>query len=90
MIKDGIKHAVVEESLGINKVMLYEWIKQYEISGDETFVGKGHQRSEDSKLHRLRKELERLKMENEILKKQRHTFLRNRQTSEIYTKTELS
>lgn len=69
VVKDGIKHAVVAEKLGINNVMLYEWIKQYETLGDEAFVGKGHQRPEDAELRRLRKELERLKMENEILKK---------------------
>ena len=69
VVKDGIKHAVVAEKLGINKVMLYRWISQYETLGDEAFVGKGHQRPEDAELRRLRKELERLKMENEILKK---------------------
>jgi transposase-like protein len=69
VLKDGIKHAVVAEKLGINKVMLYEWISQYETYGDEAFVGKGHQRTRDAELRKLQKENERLKMENEILKK---------------------
>jgi len=69
VIKEGIKHAVVAEKLGINKIMLYEWISQYETYGEEAFVGKGHQRSADAELRKLRRENERLRMENEILKK---------------------
>ncbi len=69
VLKDGIKHAVVAEKMGINKIMLYRWIDEYETHGEEAFVGKGYQRSEDAELRKLRKENERLKMENEILKK---------------------
>lgn len=81
VIEDGIKHAVVAESLGINKIMLYEWIKQYETYGDEAFVGKGNQRSADAELRKLRKENERLRMENEILKKAAAYFAKD-QTGE--------
>ena len=83
VIKNGTKHAVVAEKMGINKVMLYRWIDEYETHGEEAFVGKGHQRSEDAELRKLRKENERLKMEMEILKKQRHTLRNTRQTSKI-------
>ena len=69
VLKDGIKHAVVAEKMGINKIMLYRWIDEYETHGEEAFVGQGHQRSEDAELRKLRKENERLKMEMEILKK---------------------
>jgi len=69
VIKDGIKHAVVAEKMGINKIMLYRWIDEYETYGTEAFVGKGKLRAEDAELKKLRKENERLKMENEILKK---------------------
>ena len=69
VLKDEIKHAVVAERLGINVVMLYRWISEYETFGDEAFVGKGRQRSADAELRKLRKENERLKMENDILKK---------------------
>ena len=55
--------------MGINKIMLYRWISEYETYGEEAFVGAGHQRSEDAELRKLRKENERLTMENEILKK---------------------
>ncbi len=69
VIKDGIKHAIVAEKMGINKIMLYRWIDEYETYGAEAFVGRGNLRSEDAELKKLRKENERLKMENEILKK---------------------
>lgn len=69
VLEDGIKHAVVAEKMGINKVMLYRWIEEYETYGEEAFVGKGHQRTEDAELKKLRKENQRLAMEIEILKK---------------------
>ena len=76
--KEGIKHAVVAEKLGINKVMLYEWIKQYETYGEDAFVGKGHLRPKEAELRKLRKENEMLKMENEILKKAAAYFAKER------------
>ena len=69
VVKDGIKHAVVADKMGINKVMLYRWIDEYETYGEEAFLGSGNLRSEDAELKKLRKENERLKLENEILKK---------------------
>lgn len=69
VLKDGIKASVVAEKFAINVVMLYRWMSEYEIHGEEAFVGKGYQRSADAELKKLRKENERLKMENEILKK---------------------
>lgn len=69
VLKDKIKVKVVAERMGINAVMLYRWIDEYETHGEEAFVGKGHQRAEDAKLKKLQRENERLKMENEILKK---------------------
>ena len=48
--------------------MLYRWIDECETHGVEAFVCKGHQRSEDAELRKLRKENKRLKMEMEILK----------------------
>ncbi len=46
VIKDGIKHAVVAEKLGIHHVMLYRWIDEYESYGEEAFAGKGKLRAE--------------------------------------------
>ena len=69
VLKEGIKHKVVAEKMGINHIMLYKWIDEYQTYGEEAFVGKGCLRSPDAKLQKLQKENERLKMENEILKK---------------------
>lgn len=69
VLKDGIKHSVVAEKLGINAVMLYRWIDEHETYGEHAFIGKGHLRPADAELKRLRRENEELKMENEILKK---------------------
>jgi transposase-like protein len=69
VIKDEIKPSIVAEKLGINKIMLYRWIDEYQTYGEDAFVGKGFLRKEDAELRKLKKENERLKMENEILKK---------------------
>lgn len=69
VLKDGIKHAVVAEKMGINKIMLYRWIDQYNTYGEDAFVGKGHLHSKDAELKKIQKENERLKTELEILKK---------------------
>lgn len=69
VVKEGVKHSLVAEKLGINVVMLYRWINEYQTFGEEAFVGSGYQKSTDAKLKRLEKENERLRAENEILKK---------------------
>ena len=69
VLKDGISKKTVAEKLGINVIMLYRWIDEYETYGEEAFVGKGNMRKEDAKLKKLLKENEELRMENEILKK---------------------
>ena len=69
VLKEGIKHKVVAEKMGINHIMIYKWIDEYQTYGEEAFVGKGYLRSPDAELQKLKKENERLKMENEILKK---------------------
>jgi len=38
VIKDGIKHAVVAEKMGISHIMLYRWIDEYQTYGEEAFV----------------------------------------------------
>ena len=77
VLKDGIKHAVVAEKLGINKIMLYQWISDYETYGEDAFVGKGNLRPHDAELKKLRKENERLRMENKIKKKAAAYFAKN-------------
>ena len=50
VVEDGIKAKVVAEKLGINVVMLYRWIGEYETDGAEAFVGKGHLKQPDAEL----------------------------------------
>ncbi|MBQ6381769.1 MAG: transposase [Clostridia bacterium] len=69
VLKEGIAKKTVAEKLGINVIMLYRWIDEYETYGKDAFVGKGHLHKEDAELRKLRKENEQLKMENDILKK---------------------
>ena len=76
--KENIAVAVVAEKFGISHIMLHRWVSEYREYGDEAFVGKGHQRSGDAALRKLRKENERLKMENEILKKAAAYFAKDR------------
>ena len=69
VLKDGISKKEVADKFGINLVMLYRWIDEYETYGEDAFVGKGYLHKEDAELRKLRKENEQLKMENYILKK---------------------
>lgn len=79
VVKNEIKHKVVAEKLGINVVMLYKWIDDYNTYGEEAFVGSGNQRKANAELKKLQKENERLRMENEILKKAAAYFAKNPQ-----------
>ncbi len=38
VIKDGIKHAVVAEKMGISHIMLYRWIDEYKTHGTVKFL----------------------------------------------------
>ena len=78
VLKDEIKAKVVAEKFGISLIMLYRWLDEYQTFGDEAFVGKGHLKSADAELKKLRKENELLKMENEILKKAAAYFAKDR------------
>lgn len=69
IMEDGLSPRVVAEQYGLHHVMLYRWMGEKRLYGNEAFVGQGHQRSEDKELRKLKKENERLRQENEILKK---------------------
>ena len=69
VINEKIPVKEVAARFGINPIMLYRWISEYETYGDEAFVGSGNQRTEEAALKKLQKENEMLRMENEILKK---------------------
>jgi len=69
VIQDRLKPSIVAEKMGINVVMLYRWVDEYQTDPENAFVGKGRQKPADAELKKLQKENERLRMENEILKK---------------------
>lgn len=69
VLRDGISKKEVADKFGINVIMLYRWIDEYETYGNDAFIGKGNLHKEDAELRKLRKENEQLKMENDILKK---------------------
>lgn len=59
----------IAEDLGIPNQTLYQWIKDYEVDGEEGFRGKGNVRPSNEELYFLKKELADVKMERDILKK---------------------
>lgn len=69
VIKDNLKPQIVAEKMGLNVVMLYRWVSEYQQNGEQAFMGSGHQKPADTELRKLKRENERLRQENEILKK---------------------
>lgn len=69
VVKDCIKHHIVAEKLGINVGVLYRWIDEYQMYGEDAFVGSGKQRPADAGLKKIQRENEYLRQEIEILKK---------------------
>lgn len=59
----------LSHELGVAQSTLCDWIKEYKLSGTEGFPGKGHVRSSDEELIKLRKELAIVREERDILKK---------------------
>lgn len=47
VLKDAIKVKTVADKMGINHIMLYRWIDEYETYGEEAFVGKGSLKPEE-------------------------------------------
>ena len=79
VINDGIKPMIVAQQFGVNHVMVYRWVNEYQTYGDDAFVGKGHLKPEDAKLKKIMQENERLRQENEILKKAAAYFAKQKQ-----------
>jgi transposase len=67
--KEGAKPKIVAEKMGLNITVFYRWLSDYATYGEEAFVGRGYQRTEEAKVKRIEKENKMLKQENEILKK---------------------
>jgi len=79
VVEDKLKPMVVADQFGLNQVMIYRWVNEYNTYGNQAFVGKGYLKSEDAKLKELEKKLELLQQENEILKKAAAYFAKAKQ-----------
>ena len=69
VLTDKLKPRIVAEKMGLNVVMLYRWVSEYQQNGDQAFMGTGHPAPANAELRKLQRENERLQQENEILKK---------------------
>lgn len=72
----GMTVSQVSKDLEIGTETIYRWIRQYKSDPENSFPGKGHQKPEDEKLHRLERELADVKEERNILKKAISIFSR--------------
>lgn len=69
VIEEGRTIRSVEESLGITRGVLKDWVSLYRSHAKGAFVGSGKLRPQDAEVHQLRKQVDRLQRDNEILKK---------------------
>lgn len=69
IIEDGVPVRIVAEKFAISHIMLHRWVNEYKADPEESFVGKGKQKSADAEIRKLKRELEDARIENEILKK---------------------
>ena len=65
----GLSLAQASRDLGVRDSLLSRWRKELGADPEEAFPGKGHQKSQDEELRRLRRENEILRQERDILKK---------------------
>ena len=68
----------VARNLGINENMLHRWRREYLRDKEESFPGKGHLKSKDEELLRLRRRLQDVEEERDILKKALAIFSKHR------------
>ena len=73
------KNKDLEEELGIGHGCIAHWRKEFEISGELSFPGKGNVKEENKELFALRKELATVIQERDILKKAISIFSRTPQ-----------
>ena len=69
VIDGGETVAEVARSLGLQRNLLYGWLRQFERDATEAFRGNGNVTSQDEEVRRLRRELSRVTEERDILKK---------------------
>jgi transposase len=59
----------IEKDLGIGQGVICRWKRQVRDEGEQAFPGKGHLKSEDEMVRKLKQDNERLSRERDILKK---------------------
>jgi transposase len=59
----------VERNLGISNGTLARWVREHKADPVESFPGKGHLKTTDEEIRRLKYELKRAREERDILKK---------------------
>jgi transposase len=61
--------ACIERDLGISQGLISRWKREFNLSGEMAFPGKGHLKPPDEEVRRLTREVEKLRRERDILKK---------------------
>ncbi len=59
----------VERNLGISQGTLARWLREHKADPSESFPGKGHLKTSDEEIRRLKYELKKAREERDILKK---------------------
>jgi len=65
----GMKVKDVSKDLGVDTVLIYQWIRKYKADPEHSFPGKGKLKPGDEKIRKLERELSDVKEERDILKK---------------------
>ena len=68
----------VARDLGVHENMLHRWRREYLKDKEESFPGKGHLKSKDEELLRMRRRLQDVEEERDILKKALAIFSKHR------------
>ncbi len=68
-MKHNRSYEQVSQELGIPSGTLITWVASYKKDAEEAFPGKGHLKSSDQELFKLKKELNIVREERDILKK---------------------
>jgi transposase len=76
VLEQGYTQTEAAKSLGIDRKLLYTWIKSHKKEGEECFRGQGKLSEEQREIRRLREEVKRLTMEKDILKKATAFFVK--------------
>lgn len=79
LYKNGKTGSEVCEDLGIPHATFWNWLKQMNTEGADSFVGSGKIKPVNDETYRLKKELDDVKMERDILKKALAIFSRQKQ-----------